>query len=63
MKFRIKLRDNTVIYVNNICIFNAGVHCQELTTWQKDGDTARLDRTIPLKNVCTVQDEGMLIYC
>lgn len=62
MKFRIKLMDHTVIYVNNICIFNAGEN-NSLTTWKKDGPTWEIDRWIPLKDVFTVEVDDTLIYC
>lgn len=50
MKFKIKMRDNTIIYANDICIFNAGERAS-LTTWKKEGTTMEIDRWIPLKKV------------
>lgn len=62
MKFKIKMRDNTIIYANDICIFNAGERAS-LTTWKKEGTTMEIDRWIPLKKVFSVEVDGMLIYC
>lgn len=61
MKFKIKMRDNTIIYTNNICIFGGGI--DELTTWCKGpGNIVSMDRKIPLDKVFFIECYGMLIY-
>lgn len=61
MRFKINLKDGTVIYVNNICFF--GIGTDRLTLWSstKDHDSV-LIRAIPVTKVGTVYDDGLLIY-
>ena len=62
MRFKITLKDRTVIYVNDICIFG-GPDDYKLSTWHRTESNLELSRFIPMNEISTIIDMGMLIYC
>lgn len=62
MRFKITLKDKTVIYVNDICIFG-GPDDYRLSLWHRTEIHLEIGRFISMDKISTILDMGMLIYC
>lgn len=62
MRFKITLKDKTIIYVNDLCIFG-GPDDYRLSIWHRTERNLEIGRFISLEQVRTITDMGMLIYC